>query len=658
MRFDPAKSRSIMKSSTSDYSYYQPDSFSLKPSFPFDQTFSQLAIPPSMESPFPPNSINDYPDSTDFSSQNFSSPENVQQPPISQQDSYLPLSGSWNFANAQFDTRNSAHNFAEFSQQSGQHFPRALSISSVATNSPYSRASTQYPAPFPSQPAGQHLAQSWDNYNSPGLAAQHLPTPTRTPTKESFMERKETRRTPARPNGEGSAVAQGSRGALANHWAINGHNGLTSDVQYAPIGETTATSSYDIAPKDLRFDEYTGNRAVPTLDRTMTDAYADELYNPSAAIQSTTVQRQTPQIHAQLSPSSALNERLQAAQLARSSSPVASRGPSPFRQSSPYAAYNQNQGQIQTAAGIRQQQKREADVFAYQQHHSSHNDAQPTTVSPKDAFPDQTEPEEENMPPLFPQVSNQSLSDPPMYGASTSAPQSTYGGSIPATSLAFNNSSMMAGSQYQDMKYGGPAYDNQQLSDMRDQFESSQGANPDEYGEYTPSNIKSEYGDNTQSDNQRGNASKPHDTRANTGTYSCTYHGCTFRFETPQKLQKHKREGHRGAGVRHHRNSSTGSPVDSGDGSSITPEAMTQAGPHKCNRINPTTGRPCNTVFSRPYDLTRHEYSLHSAEKKKLRCQYCTEEKLFSRQDALTRHTRVCHQEVAVPGKARRRPIQ
>ena len=30
-----------------------------------------------------------------------------------------------------------------------------------------------------------------------------------------------------------------------------------------------------------------------------------------------------------------------------------------------------------------------------------------------------------------------------------------------------------------------------------------------------------------------------------TGSYSCNYHGCTIRFETPSKLQKHKREAHR-----------------------------------------------------------------------------------------------------------------
>jgi hypothetical protein len=38
---------------------------------------------------------------------------------------------------------------------------------------------------------------------------------------------------------------------------------------------------------------------------------------------------------------------------------------------------------------------------------------------------------------------------------------------------------------------------------------------------------------------------KPAGTSADTGTYTCTYHGCTLRFETPAKLQRHKREGHR-----------------------------------------------------------------------------------------------------------------
>jgi hypothetical protein len=135
---------------------------------------------------------------------------------------------------------------------------------------------------------------------------------------------------------------------------------------------------------------------------------------------------------------------------------------------------------------------------------------------------------------------------------------------------------------------------------------------------------------------------------ANTGTYSCTYHGCTHRFATPRELQKHKRDVHR-----------TSSNVTPGLGSGMSTQQLmernSQSGPHRCERINPQTGKPCNSNFSRPYDLTRHEDTIHNNRKLKLRCALCTEEKLFSRNDALTRHLRVVHPEVDFPGKHRRR---
>ncbi|KAI7456057.1 hypothetical protein KC351_g19033, partial [Hortaea werneckii] len=76
-----------------------------------------------------------------------------------------------------------------------------------------------------------------------------------------------------------------------------------------------------------------------------------------------------------------------------------------------------------------------------------------------------------------------------------------------------------------------------------------------------------------------------------------------------------------------------------------------QTGPHKCTRINPSTNKPCNTIFSRPYDLTRHEDTIHNNRKQKVRCPMCREEKTFSRNDALTRHMRVVHPEVESWGK-------
>lgn len=132
---------------------------------------------------------------------------------------------------------------------------------------------------------------------------------------------------------------------------------------------------------------------------------------------------------------------------------------------------------------------------------------------------------------------------------------------------------------------------------------------------------------------------RPVDTSSDSGTYSCTYHGCHLRFESPAKLQKHKREGHR--------QTSPSSPN--------LALRNSQAGPHRCDRINPSTGKPCNSIFSRPYDLTRHEDTIHNGRKQKVRCHLCTEEKTFSRNDALTRHMRVVHPDVDWVGKQKRK---
>ncbi|KAK8106562.1 26S proteasome subunit RPN4 [Apiospora kogelbergensis] len=79
-----------------------------------------------------------------------------------------------------------------------------------------------------------------------------------------------------------------------------------------------------------------------------------------------------------------------------------------------------------------------------------------------------------------------------------------------------------------------------------------------------------------------------------------------------------------------------------------------QATPYSCEKVNPGTGKPCKTTFSRPYDLTRHENSIHT-HKKRIQCDLCIEEKTFSRADALTRHYRVCHPDTALTIKRRRR---
>jgi len=133
---------------------------------------------------------------------------------------------------------------------------------------------------------------------------------------------------------------------------------------------------------------------------------------------------------------------------------------------------------------------------------------------------------------------------------------------------------------------------------------------------------------------------KPTGSNADGGTYTCTYHGCTLRFETPAKLQKHKREGHRQS-----------APLGGVSAASAT---QSQSGPHRCMRINSATNKPCNVVFSRPYDLTRHEDTIHNPRKVKVRCPICKEDKTFSRSDALNRHLKLVHPSYNLPTKSRR----
>lgn len=71
---------------------------------------------------------------------------------------------------------------------------------------------------------------------------------------------------------------------------------------------------------------------------------------------------------------------------------------------------------------------------------------------------------------------------------------------------------------------------------------------------------------------------------------------------------------------------------------------LSQTGPHRCDQINNATGEPCNKIFSRPYDLIRHQDTIHAAVRKTFKCDLCVEqEKSFSRMDALSRHMRIKH---------------
>lgn len=392
------------------------------------------------------------------------------------------------------------------------------------------------------------------------------------------------------------------------------------------------------------FDDAAFN--MPKLERTMTDVLNDELYNPSNFNMTSTSQGQIP-----VSPSNDLfAQRIHAANtqhLSANHSPAlgSSRERSPFRHGSPLApmpnhdfpsAMQSAHLGFGSAQQLREQRKAEHDAQAMQNQLARRSDTgTPQTISPKDAVLDFQSPEGEANFPLFPQQ------DATGFGV--------------AQPKGFPQ-------QFSDLQLNGTSFGNYVSSQLPTNLQIPQQypfiAQPPHHqardtpisnNSSVPSRLSS--AESGQPESAHGSASnKPAGASADGGTYTCTYHGCTLRFETPALLQKHKREGHRQAhtigGQR---------KADVGGAGMASSLLNSQAGPHRCLRINPSTGKKCNTVFSRPYDLTRHEHTIHNARKKKVRCELCTDDKTFSRGDALTRHYRVCHPNIEFPGKRRRR---
>ncbi|KAJ5738769.1 hypothetical protein N7493_001924 [Penicillium malachiteum] len=380
------------------------------------------------------------------------------------------------------------------------------------------------------------------------------------------------------------------------------------------------------------FSEYNGNTGmpigIPKLDRTISDIYQDELYNPAIMA---APQMSKPMSQNMMTSRNVIADRLQAANQghmsARSQSPVAGmkRERSPFRQNSPFAgamSASALQSQVATSVPMAQHGMNLS---------SSGNTTDLKTMSPKDAVLDFNEGEDAAMAPLFPpQQTDFNLGDAIGLRRETS---SSLQPSTLATMDAFP-------AQYAPVQQTGFSFSHQPQPNYLQQPKILNGLTHVD----SSSDLSADMTPQAQVKSIGGNGiSRPSNTSSDAGTYTCTYHGCTLRFETPAKLQRHKREAHR--------QTSPGGHLITRD----TTLRNSQAGPHKCERINPSTGKPCNSVFSRPYDLTRHEDTIHNARKQKVRCHLCTEEKTFSRNDALTRHMRVVHPEVDWPGKQRRR---
>lgn len=519
--------------------------------------------------------------------------------------------------------------------------------------------------------ASQYQSAPAVNYQS---FSNHLPTPSHTPTQDSFMSQASFNNYTQQSNMDQTMAAHMSmKQALMDQGddvPDFAHSARQSVSSYdSPATPHTSLDDSEVKPvNDTRQQPI-----VPKFERTYTDIAADNFYDPNA-VSAPAVQPTKPVQPSLLSPyrtntTENVQRALQAAQYARSHSPssTASRGESPFRKGSPYhqPSHSFNSPMLGNAAATREQNRR-ADTAYAMKPQMQPEESVVKTISPKDALLDYRDDEESKMP-LFPdgganEYDNQYNSGD-QYRSTTQSNFDTASAqsyrrdswATPQFSPNFSTSTAPSLPTTSSFNFVTPAVQTNMTSmpmGAASQYRTTPMTSAvDSTPEFpTHPHLTSMESSASEADPPTGSQSsveqflrKPASSAADSGTYSCTYHGCTQRFETPQKLQKHKREGHRNANL----------------GPSMTSAAIldrnTQAGPHKCERINPTTGKPCNTIFSRPYDLTRHEDTIHNARKQKVRCALCVEEKTFSRNDALTRHMRVVHPEVDFPGKHRRR---
>jgi hypothetical protein len=623
---------------------------------------------------------------SDFSNPAIRVQQSTPTPQLQQNNFSQPPMLSTNVNGGGLESWNSYGQSLHTPAQSQKGHQRASSSSSVGSNA------SQY------QPAGQSAgyqyvahsehspSQSAASADSPSIAntflrqfSNHLPTPTATPTQDSFMNANSFNNYTSSSNMDQTMSAHMSmkqalmdQGDDVPDFAHSARQSVSSydspatphtaqddmDFKIPANGETLHKVDSWLFNQFCTYDD-TDMRPVPKFERTYTDIAADNFYDPSA-VSAPAVSQSKPAQSSLLSPyrsntTENVQRALQAAQYARSHSPSssASRGASPFRRGSPYhqPSSSFNSPMVGTAAAAREQNRQADAAYAMKSQMQSNDDAEPKTISPKDALLDYRESEEDSKVPLFPDSraseydgqynggdSYRNATQPSFDTTSQSyrrdswaTPQ--FSQNFPATSapsLPQSTSFNFVAPSVQSNIHGLPLGATSQYRSTPSSMPSTIDQTPE-----FPAHLTSMESSASEAEPPNGSQNsilsdrylhKPASSSADAGTYSCTYHGCSQRFETPQKLQKHKREGHRNA------NLSTAMT------SAAVLERNSQAGPHKCERINPTTGKPCNTVFSRPYDLTRHEDTIHNGRKQKVRCALCVEEKTFSRNDALTRH--------------------
>jgi hypothetical protein len=463
-------------------------------------------------------------------------------------------------------------------------------------------------------------------------ANKPLPTPVQTPLQNSFLATPFQSFDPSSQDGHNAEAETAMRRAIMDQQKQSPPQQFHSDYSLAPSVSTmshnspvtpqTSLDELDDASKSMN-NEYNNGMpmGIPKLDRTISDIYQDELYNPSIMA---APQVSKPMTQSHLNPRNFIADRLNAANQghmsARSQSPANRRDRSPFRPSSPFAGDMGNEAlqQPQMATSVPMGQ----NGMSMNMNMNQSNTGDIKTMSPKDAVLDFQD-GEDSMPPLFPSSqADFNLGD--------------------ALSLRRDSGPMRPMEAF-------PQYTAPPMSQPQFAFSQQQTRPQSNLLQQAPEFPSLPAVESTETPQSQVNIpitegiSRPSNTTSDAGTYTCTYHNCTHRFDSPSRLQRHKREAHR--------QTTPGGHLISRD----TSLRNSQAGPHKCERINPSTGKACNSIFSRPYDLTRHEHTIHTAGKQKVRCHICNEDKTFSRNDALTRHMRVVHPEIDWPGKQRRR---
>lgn len=581
------------------------------------------------------------------------------------------------------------------------------SIGSTGPDSPYTQTSS-YPriVDLDSSSTSSPRLESFDGaYPAAAHSSKPLFLASIAPNQDPLFAPAFQNYNPSADDEENLAVQVAMRKALADQRGphLEHEEGSTAESPYPP--------AYDML-EEQRSRYLADARNVPSLDRTMSNVYEDELYNPLTAPPPPVAQQQDRSN--MLSPyTTVFSHRLQAMNhrhmSAGSASPAksVSRERSPFRQGSEFASEGYSNTAsianspatrlLDTASSAREEQRAEASTREYQMANPSRDIRPSNTISPKDAVLDYSEAEEAAKMPLFSQQGLQkrenqfaSINSNTRHLSRSDVDNSSHfqqnHGNVQSSRRPISSnfsssttpvqvepnvhfmSASLPNNAQMPQQYPFIAISRRQSSSLRSASDpefpahlSSMESTKSENSQPEPLSFPLDADTTSHSPSSPG-LQRPLETMAATGSYTCTTAGCSQRFDTGSRLHRHRREVHRQTSPL----ASPGTPIlssnaaahASGDNSSAAASATNrnnQAGPHRCTQINPSTNKPCNTIFSRSYDLTRHEDTIHNNKKQKIRCHLCTEEKTFSRNDALTRHMRVIHPEVDYPGKTKRR---